>query len=215
MTIAATVSLFRPWKLIDLPQLFNPGSPLAQNSLPLVQALESGDTLLAKVEEFPTPVRIAVLDDKSASTNNQRIERLTVEMLEPLLTLLQASGGDIAYGHMCDDSNRPLTRQRFAESPILALDQLKNPVPPKPPDETSINPMRLPELQQAYQQDLADYHRQKTEDSTILDTHEQTLATHEQTAREKIQTYQKTLTPLLETRAGLQLHRYLGGCTAR
>ncbi|MEO0987247.1 MAG: hypothetical protein AAFY20_17090 [Cyanobacteria bacterium J06639_14] len=155
---------------------------------------------LAIPSAAPRPFKVVMLLDFSGSGNQHRIQIPHQETMAPLLETLSDSGGALAVGAICNDSNRPFTRISIAEPPVFPEDQLHEPTPPTPVDETAINPLRLPEKQREYEGALADYEQLIAANKALLQAHEEAIAAHQSEARTKIDTFAAAITPLL-TRA--------------
>ena len=77
------------------------------------------------------PVKICVLQDKSGSTKWNRVPQITPRDMDSLLEIVMHNGGEIGFGLVNDDSNRPLIRIIVEEPPA-------KPAPPKPPKKGNI-----------------------------------------------------------------------------
>src|SRR5437764_516176 len=64
------------------------------------------------------PLLIIVFKDETPSRYENGVPELTVSDFEPMLTLLDRNGGDLAIGWIRDRSNRPLEHCHFEEPPI-------------------------------------------------------------------------------------------------
>jgi hypothetical protein len=66
------------------------------------------------VAQLPaSPVKVCILQDKSGSAGHTRTEQFTEAHIEPLLSLIRESGGEIAIGVIQEESDRSLTRVRM------------------------------------------------------------------------------------------------------
>lgn len=111
------------------------------------------------------PARIAIMQDKTASTNSTRTQQMKLEDLNPLIELLKRSGGEICFGLIRDNSNRSLTRLRIEEQPE------------KPNKKNTIAAAR---------------ERPK---------YNKVIAEHEESSAQRIESFKKEITPLLQQKA--------------
>jgi hypothetical protein len=79
------------------------GEPTAAAAAPIVEILPA--------------VKIAVLVDKTDSTNRTRVQQIKKEDLDTVIELITRRGGEIAVGLVADDSNRSLLRLLVPEPP--------------------------------------------------------------------------------------------------
>lgn len=93
-----------------------------------------------------SPVKVALLGDKTSSTELTRTPQIRAEDFTPLVELISRCGGEVALGFVTDDSNRSLVRLR-AEVPEAA------------PESPKLNGM--PAFEAARVQD--DYRKKKAE----------------------------------------------------
>ncbi len=145
----------------------------------------------------PPPFKVVMLLDFSGSSNQHRVQHPTPETLQPVLEALSTSGGAIAVGAICNDSNQPFTRIAIDEPPVFPAEQLHNPTFPTPVDETAVNPLRLPEKQREFEVALADFNHLTAEDKALLKQHEERMAAHQAASQAKIRTFTTAITPLL------------------
>jgi len=71
----------------------------------------------AQTKPTRSPLRIALIQDKSLSTGETRTPQLKVEDLDPLLELLGLMGGELAVGIIHDRSNLAFARLRIDAGP--------------------------------------------------------------------------------------------------
>jgi hypothetical protein len=64
-----------------------------------------------------SPVRIAIMQDKTGSAGRTRTPQLSVSDLTPLMELLQSCGGEIGFGLIRDNNNNSLLRLRTEAPP--------------------------------------------------------------------------------------------------
>lgn len=64
------------------------------------------------------PVKICVMQDKSGSTKWNRVPQIAPADIDSLLEIVLRRGGEIGFGLINDDSNRPLVRVRVEEPPV-------------------------------------------------------------------------------------------------
>src|SRR5512135_1608073 len=68
------------------------------------------------------PVRVAIFQDKSGSTNWTGTPTLKVEDVEPLVDLLSYCGGELGFGLISDNSNRGLIRLIIDPQPMKPVE---------------------------------------------------------------------------------------------
>ncbi|MEO1294726.1 MAG: hypothetical protein AAFW75_02815 [Cyanobacteria bacterium J06636_16] len=145
----------------------------------------------------PPPFKVVVLLDFSGSSDQHRVQHPTPETLQPLSEALANSGGAIAVGAICNDSNQPFTRISIDEPPIFPEEQLHNPTFPTPVDETAVNPLRLPEKQREFEEALADYNHLAAEDKALLKQHQKAVEAYQAAGLAKIRTFKTEIAPIL------------------
>lgn len=97
-------------------------------------------------EKVLTPIKIAIFLDDTGSVKSSRIEPLSPEDFQILIDLLHCTGGEMAFGFIRDESNRPLLRLHMDSPPIA---------PRKPSHEG--NPFEVAERTNEYQIKLKTY----------------------------------------------------------
>lgn len=102
-------------------------------------------------------LKIAIFDDKSGSTEHTRVQLMTVEVIEPLLGLLDRRGGELAYGIISDRSNKGLVRIVIPEPPV-------EPVEP----DSRQNPFLLAEERAVYEKRMAEYQEAMDRRKTVV-----------------------------------------------
>lgn len=68
--------------------------------------------------DWAVPVRLVVFGDKTASTVETVTPQLSPEDFELLFDVLRSVGGELAYGSICANSDRPLLRLVIQEPPF-------------------------------------------------------------------------------------------------
>ena len=81
-----------------------------------VSAKDAITTLATPAER--TPVRVAVIQDKTLSTGETRTPQLKLEDMDPLVELLGQTGGELAVGVIHDRSNLTFARLRIDAAPV-------------------------------------------------------------------------------------------------
>lgn len=159
----------------------------------------------AEVLSFPPtpkpPLKVVVLVDFSASTDEHRIRRPQPKDLEPLVEALVKHGGVLAIAAVCNDSNLPLVRMAFPEPPGFDESLLHNATPPGPLDERSINPMALPEAKRLEQEAWADYQQRQAEDKALLESHSAAVEAQQANSRAQGKAFLEEIAPLLDRSA--------------
>lgn len=152
--------------------------------------------------ETPPPTRIVVLVDLSGSRLEHRVQMPETEAFESVLAALLESGGTFAVGTICDDSNYPLARLTIAEPLPLPIEQLHLSNPPEEIDASTVNRLRLPELQREFDEAMAVHKRLQAEDEAVLAGHQQRLAEHRASGQKLIQDFLKQeIAPILNSPA--------------
>lgn len=64
------------------------------------------------------PAKIAIFEDRTGSMDKTRTPQLKPEDLALLFDLLLQGGGELAFGRICDRSNRSLIRVRIEQPPV-------------------------------------------------------------------------------------------------
>lgn len=90
------------------------------------------------------PIRILVLEDASLSRKRAGLKRISYSDFVPLIDWLGQSGGEVAYGLITEESNRPFRR--------LRVDRHLKPV-----QDTSSNPLLQQQLLREFQQEHQEY----------------------------------------------------------
>lgn len=95
------------------------------------------------------PIKVALLGDKTSSTELSRTQQIQADDLQPLVELISRCGGELALGFVTDDSNRSLVRLRV-EVPDAA---------PEPPKLNGVPPFEAARLQDDYRKKKAEHER--------------------------------------------------------
>ncbi|MEK6288724.1 MAG: hypothetical protein AABO57_23655 [Acidobacteriota bacterium] len=90
-------------------------------------------------------VKVALFLDRTGSWSEMRIKPVAAEDIKPLLDLIAQTGGEIAFGIIREQSNRPLVRARI------------DPPPVKPEEPKKGNPLKDVEERAKYQTLRAKY----------------------------------------------------------
>lgn len=77
--------------------------------------------------QVASPVKVCILQDKSGSAGHTRTEQFTEAHIEPLLSLIRESGGEIAIGVIQEESDRSLTRIRMERMGAAPASRSKRP----------------------------------------------------------------------------------------
>jgi hypothetical protein len=123
-----------------------------------------------------SPVRIAVLQDKTGSTGWTRTPQLTTAQLDLLIEVLRPGGGELGFGLIRDQSDRGLVRLRIDPPPE----------PVATPRKTG-RPFKDVRLMEQYRADQAKFH--------------QMLSLWETETDLSIARFRKDVQPLLDRRA--------------
>jgi hypothetical protein len=64
-------------------------------------------------------LKVVILADRSGSVEHTRTPLITMSQLQEVINLLRSHSGEIAFGFIDDDSNRPFLRLRIARGPLM------------------------------------------------------------------------------------------------
>lgn len=121
------------------------------------------------------PIRIATFQDKTGSSLSTRTEQLGENDFLTPINLLRCTGGELAFGLINDQSNRPLLRLRIEVPPA------------KPTEPKGGNPFERAEREAAYENQLTEY--------------EENLRIWESQTNKRVNTFMNALKPLLAQKA--------------
>lgn len=121
------------------------------------------------------PIRIATFQDKTGSSLSMRTEQLSENDFLTPINLLRCTGGELAFGLINDQSNRPLLRLRIEVPPV------------RPTEPKGGNPFENAEREVSYENQLAEY--------------EDSLRKWDSQTKERVNTFMILLKPLLAQKA--------------
>ena len=144
------------------------------------------------------PASIGIFVDLSGSMTSARVAPLKLEYLQDVFKALQEAGGTIAFGAICDRSNRPLARITFPQPPRLEINQFNNPVKPEDPDSKRGNPFKKKKAKAEYEQHLQAYEQQAAQDRQTLANFQQRIATLKTENQAQIATIKPQVVAMLD-----------------
>jgi hypothetical protein len=155
------------------------GSGCSDSSTQTVQAEASPANAAIKTALIKSPLRIAVIQDKSLSTGSTRTPQLQAADLEPLVELLGEAAGELAVGVIHDRSNLTFARLRIDVRPEEPVAFLK-----------ADNPLERRKQQAAFRKQMEEFNAQQQawQDEMQL----------------RIGAFQEALEPVLAMRANAQ-----------
>jgi hypothetical protein len=155
----------------------DPASSQAKDSARAVAAAQSGDT-----QSCAAPLEVAVMQDKSKSSQEYRTPQLSVGNLEPIIKQLRTCGGELAVGLIRAESNRSLARL-YVPQPDLP------PLPQKPSREEAENAF-------AYNQAMKEYKKARAQ---AAKARKAARARHRREVKKRVKAFKTKLAELLET----------------
>jgi len=155
----------------------DPASSQAKDFAQAVAAAQPADT-----QSCAAPLEVAMMQDKSKSSQEYRTPQLSVANLEPIIKQLRTCGGELAVGLIRAESNRSLARL-YVPQPELP------PLPPKPSREEAENAF-------AYDQAMMEYRK---EHKKAKAARKRARARHEREVNERLKAFKAELGELLET----------------
>lgn len=202
------IALGLAWRVVDATTLGN----WVQQLTVILEHPSEVNTKVPILDETPltlpspptAPVRIGVLQDKSGSIDEHRVESPDAESLRALAEILIPSGGEMAVSSICSDSDRPFIRKRIEEPLLLEVSQLNNPDLPVSVDE-NLNAFAKRQDQQRFEDEIAAFMAARSEDEQLIDAHHQGLKVHAQEAKIQLEAFvDADLAPILNTPANCQ-----------
>ena len=155
----------------------DPASSQAGDSAQAVAVAQSGDT-----QSCAVPLEVAVMQDKSKSSQEYRTPQLSVGNLEPIVKQLRACGGELAVGLIRAESNRSLARL-YVPRPDLP------PLPQKPSRKEADNAF---EYDQAMMEHRKEHKKAKA-------ARKRARARHQREVKKRVKAFKTKLAELLET----------------
>ncbi|MFB2891618.1 hypothetical protein ACE1CI_01610 [Aerosakkonemataceae cyanobacterium BLCC-F50] len=146
---------------------------LPQTGQPIPEVAQA----IAQQPRQTAPATVGIFPDLSGSMTSARVAPLKFEDFQVVFESLQQTGGTIAFGAICDRSNRPLVRVTFPQPPRLEPSQFNNPVKPEDPNSKRGNPFKKKKGKAEYEQHLQVYEQKSTQDRQTLANFQQRFAT--------------------------------------
>lgn len=164
----------------------------------------SVETFFRHQPPIVNPAKIAIAIDFSGSRETSRINQITLDDLSTLIDTISSQGGEIGVIAICADSNFPALRIRIESPPYLDPSGFNLAVKPTPPKIEGISPFKAAELQQEYQQQLAQYQQFEAKSEKQIALHKQDLKRWQEQQKQKLNSFQSELKTLLQKPASCQ-----------
>ncbi|NEP79316.1 MAG: hypothetical protein F6K39_14765 [Okeania sp. SIO3B3] len=165
-------------------------TPINTISSTISEPLPEVKTALQNQPQSP-PVKIAIIMDKTGSAEWSRIEQPQLQDFQLLSPLLKRSGGEIAVGTFCYDSNRPLARVRVEQQPVLVNAGFNHPVAPVEPKNQG-NAFTYRKQKDEYKQKLVEYEALRQNDLKIVANYDNSVQQWQSQSEGKIQDFMTT-----------------------
>ncbi|WP_144053280.1 hypothetical protein [Xenococcus sp. PCC 7305] len=175
-----------------------PPDKIEDNVPTAINLEESTQTIQDYLKNQPpetTPIRIGVTQDKTSSLEANRVKRLSLEKLDPLLEFIGKNGGELAYLRACNDSNMPMSRVKISQPPRLDDQDLLALTLPTKPDENA-NPLFAHEGEEQRQKERETFKEGFEHNSAIIAAHEEAIKDWETSTQNKLNQYRQQLQTL-------------------